>query len=90
MSFSSELGQLNGEYDREIGKEVVQEALDMREKKRKLYSGVFTPKPLETICLVRPLLAKTWLALGESLVELHRHIKENDQIRVSIYFLKSS
>ncbi|KAJ9590538.1 hypothetical protein L9F63_016440, partial [Diploptera punctata] len=40
----NELGQPNGDYDREIGKEIIQEALDMREKKRKLYNNIFTPK----------------------------------------------
>ena len=55
----------------------------MRVKRRKLHADVFIPKPLETISLVQPLPDKTWLALGESLVQLHKHIEDGDKIRVS-------
>jgi hypothetical protein len=55
----------------------------MREKKRKICSDVFTPKPVQMITLVQALSAKTWLALGKSLVHLHQHIEANRNIRVS-------
>lgn len=74
---------MDNKYDGETGKEFIEEALEMREKKRKFYSDMFTPEPLHMITLVQTLSAKTWLALGKSLVQLHQHIEANRNIRVS-------
>jgi hypothetical protein len=77
---------LDTKCDSETGKEFIEKALEMREKKRKLCSDVFTPKPVQMITLVQALAAKTWLSLGESLVQLHQHIEANGNIRVSCYY----
>ncbi|XP_021936408.1 calcineurin-binding protein cabin-1-like isoform X2 [Zootermopsis nevadensis] len=75
------LGCLNTKLAGETGREFIEEALEMREKKRKVSSDAFTLKPVETITLVQALSAKTWLALGNGLVQLHRHIETNRSIR---------
>ncbi|XP_069674696.1 calcineurin-binding protein cabin-1-like isoform X2 [Periplaneta americana] len=80
-----DLGQLNAEYDTDTGKELISEALEMREKRRKLSSEVFAPKPLETVTLSQPLTEKTWVSLGETLVQLHQHIKTKESIRHFCY-----
>jgi hypothetical protein len=79
----SDLGSLGTKCGDETGKEFIEEALEMREKKRKLCSDMFTPKPIQMITLVQALSTKTWLSLGESLVQLHQHIEANQNIRVS-------
>jgi hypothetical protein len=76
---------LDTKCDDESTKEFIEEALEMREKKRKRCSDVVTPEPIQMITLVQAILAKTWLALGESLVHLHQHIDANRNIRVSFY-----
>lgn len=76
---------MDAKCDGETGKGFIEEALEMREKKRKLCSDVFTPKPIQMITLVQSLSAKTWLSLGESLVQLHQHIETNESIRVSCH-----
>jgi hypothetical protein len=76
---------LDTKCDDETAKEFIEEALEMREKKRKRCSDVFTSKPIQMITLVQAISAKTWLALGESLVHLHQHIEANRNIRVSFY-----
>jgi hypothetical protein len=77
---------LDTKCDDESTKEFIEEALEMREKKRKR-SDVFTPEPIQTIALVQPVSVKTWLALGESLVHLHQHIDANRNIRVSFIYI---
>lgn len=84
----SGLGCLNTKLAGETGREFIEEALEMREKKRKVSSDAFTLKPVETITLVQALSAKTWLALGNGLVQLHRHIETNRSIRVSCYVVR--
>jgi hypothetical protein len=81
---------LDTKCDGEAGKKFIEEALEMREKKRKLCNDVFTPKPLHTITLIQGLSAKTWLAVGESLVQLHQHIEANGIIRVSVWCIISN
>jgi hypothetical protein len=76
---------LDTKYEGDAAKEFLEGALEMREKKRKHCSDQITPKPIETITLLEAVLAKTWLALGESLVHLHQHIEANSSIRVSFY-----
>lgn len=38
----------------------------------------FKPKPLPELTLRMPLTSYAWLALGESLIDMHRYISEND------------
>jgi hypothetical protein len=76
---------LDTKYEGEATKEFIEGALEMREKKRKHCSDVFTPRPIPPITLLDALSAKTWLALGESLIQLHQHIEANRNIGVSFY-----
>jgi hypothetical protein len=79
----SDLGCLDTKCDGEVSRELIEEALEMREKKRKMCSDVFTPEPVQMITLLQALSDKTWLALGRSLVQLHEHIAANRNIGVS-------
>jgi hypothetical protein len=76
---------LDTKYEGDAAEEFLEGALEMREKKRKRCNDQFAPKPIETITLLEAVSAKTWLALGESLVHLHQHIEANSNIRVSFY-----
>jgi hypothetical protein len=76
---------LDTKYEGDAAKEFLEGALEMREKKRKRCSDQNTPKPVEKITLLEAVSAKTWLALGESLVHLHQHIEANRNIRVSFH-----
>jgi hypothetical protein len=82
----SDLGCLDGKCDGEINREFIEEALEMREKKWKICSDVFTPEPVQMITLLQALSDQTWLALGGSLVQLHEHIEANRNIRVSFSY----
>ncbi|XP_071040839.1 calcineurin-binding protein cabin-1 isoform X2 [Parasteatoda tepidariorum] len=55
------------EYDKEEGQKLIQEALDMREKKRSFNK----PTILPTLSLGQPIKELTWKALGDSLVNMY-------------------
>lgn len=41
------------------------------------------PPPLPTIALPTPLEDYTWVALGRTLIDVHKYISENNMVKVS-------
>lgn len=66
------------EYDHVLGDKLLAEAKEVSTKWAEVCKAEFTPKPLPELTLRMPLMNCTWLALGESLLDMHRYITEND------------
>ncbi|KAL6431043.1 hypothetical protein ACFW04_007057 [Cataglyphis niger] len=66
------------EYDHVLGDKLLTEAREVSEKWAEVCKVEFMPKPLPELTLRMPLINYTWLALGESLLDMHRYITEND------------
>lgn len=66
------------EYDHILGDKLLAEANEVSEKWAEFCKVEFTPKPLPELTLRMPLTSCTWLALGESLLDMHRYISENN------------
>ncbi|XP_076237549.1 calcineurin-binding protein cabin-1 isoform X2 [Calliopsis andreniformis] len=71
------------EYDHMIGDKLIAEAEDIAERWAEACKIEFTPKPLPNLTLRKPIKSCTWLDLGESLLDMHRYIAENDLSFVS-------
>lgn len=69
---------LDTEYDHVLGDKLLAEAKEISAKWAEACKPEFKPKPLSELTLKMPLTNYTWLALGESLVDMHRYISEND------------
>ena len=69
---------LDTAYDHVIGERLLEEAKDVAEKWAEACKSEFTKRPLPILPLRKPLTEYTWLELGESLVNMHKHILEND------------
>lgn len=66
------------EYDHVLGDKLLAEAKEVSRKWAEVSKPEFTPKPLPELTLRMPLTSCTWLALGESLLDMHRYITENN------------
>lgn len=66
------------EYDHVLGDKLLAEAKEVSKKWAEVCKAEFTPKPLPEMTLRLPLTSYTWLALGESLLDMHRYIAENN------------
>lgn len=66
------------EYDHVLGDKLLAEAKEVSRKWAEVCKAEFTPKPLPELTLRMPLTNCTWLALGESLLDMHRYITENN------------
>lgn len=66
------------EYDHMLGEKLLAEANVVSQKWAEACKKEFTPKPLPILTLRMPLTTYTWLALGESLVDMHMYITENN------------
>lgn len=66
------------EYDHVVGDKLLTEAREVSAKWAEVCKVEFMPKPLPELTLRMPLINYTWLALGESLLDMHRYITEND------------
>lgn len=71
------------EYDHIIGDKLIAEAGNIAERWAEACKIEFTPKPLPDLTLRKPIKSCTWLDLGESLLDMHRYITENDLSFVS-------
>nr|XP_012218304.1 PREDICTED: calcineurin-binding protein cabin-1-like isoform X4 [Linepithema humile] len=69
---------LDTEYDHVLGDKLLADAKEISVKWAEACKADFKPKPLPELTLRMPLTNYTWLALGESLVDMHRYISEND------------
>lgn len=69
---------LDTEYDHVLGDKLLAEAKEVSRKWAEVCKAEFTPKPLPELTLRMPLTNCTWLALGESLLDMHRYITENN------------
>lgn len=66
------------EYDNVLGDKLLAEAKDFSIRWAETCKEEFTPKILPELTLRMPLKNYTWLALGESLLDMHRYLTEND------------
>ncbi|XP_072762606.1 calcineurin-binding protein cabin-1 isoform X3 [Anoplolepis gracilipes] len=66
------------EYDHILGDKLLAEAREVSAKWAEVCKTEFMPKSLPELTLRMPLINCTWLALGESLLDMHRYITEND------------
>ncbi|XP_029179074.1 calcineurin-binding protein cabin-1-like [Nylanderia fulva] len=66
------------EYDHLLGDKLLAEAREVSAKWAEVCKAEFMPKPLPELTLRMPLINCTWLALGESLLDMHRYIAESD------------
>lgn len=66
------------EYDHVLGDKLLAEAKEVSRKWVEVCKAEFTPKPLPELILRMPLTNCTWLALGESLLDMHRYINDNN------------
>ncbi|KAG1683077.1 Calcineurin-binding protein cabin-1 [Nymphon striatum] len=64
---------LKEEYDSEIGQKLIDDALEMRQKKRDRSK----PSPRPVLTLQQPLKSHTWKNLGERLCELYNFVKNS-------------
>ncbi|XP_076756592.1 calcineurin-binding protein cabin-1 isoform X1 [Xylocopa sonorina] len=71
------------EYDHVIGDKLIAEAQGIATKWAETCRVEFCPKPLPDLTLRKPIKSFTWLDLGESLLDMHRYITENDLSFVS-------
>jgi len=71
------------EYDHVLGDKLLAEAKEVSRKWAEVCKAEFMPKPLPELTLRMPLTSCTWLALGESLLDMHRYITENNLSFVS-------
>ncbi|XP_054016613.1 calcineurin-binding protein cabin-1-like isoform X2 [Hylaeus anthracinus] len=71
------------EYDHIVGDKLLAEARDVAERWAETCKIEFTPKPLPDLTLRKPIKSRTWLDVGESLLDMHRYITENDLSFVS-------
>lgn len=69
---------LDIEYDHVLGDKLLAEAKEVSRKWAEVCKAEFTPKSLPELTLRIPLTSCTWLALGESLLDMHRYITENN------------
>lgn len=70
---------LDVDIDEEIEAEVLQKAQLLCDRINKIEKSV-APKGLSTIPLPKPLEDFTWLSLGQTLVDLHQYITENNMV----------
>lgn len=75
---------LTTEFDEEEGKELENESDEIYNRIRAIEME-FEPKPLPVLCFDKPLEEFTWLALGESIVHMHKYITE--QKLVSLFWI---
>lgn len=66
------------EYDHVLGDKLLEEAKEVSKKWAEVCKAEFTPKSLPELTLRMPLTSCTWLAVGESLLDMHRYITENN------------
>lgn len=66
------------EYDHVLGDKLLAEAKEVSVKWAEVCKAEFTPKPLAELALRMPLTSCTWLAVGESLLDMHRYVTENN------------
>ncbi|XP_063238012.1 calcineurin-binding protein cabin-1-like isoform X2 [Bacillus rossius redtenbacheri] len=71
------IGQV--EYNVEEGKKIVEEALRQKKARQDMLDKFKIPFELKTVGLLKPLPSKTWLGIGECLVQLHHHILANSE-----------
>ncbi|XP_003701167.1 calcineurin-binding protein cabin-1 [Megachile rotundata] len=71
------------EYDHIIGEKLIAEAQEVAEKWAETCKIEFTSKPLPDLTLRKSIKSYTWLDLGESLLDMHKYITENDLSFVS-------
>lgn len=69
---------LDTEYDHVVGDKLLADAKEISAKWAEACKVEFKPKPLPELTLRMPLTSYAWLALGESLIDMHRYISEND------------
>lgn len=74
---------LDIEYDHVIGDKLLAEARDLAEKWAEACRPEFCLKPLPTLTLNKPVSEYTWLNLGESLINMHKHVADNKHNFVS-------
>lgn len=74
---------MDTEFDRTIGDELIAEARDLAEKWAEACRPEFSLKPLEDLVLHKPVLDYTWLNLGESLIDMHKYVADNNYNFVS-------
>ncbi|XP_076631383.1 calcineurin-binding protein cabin-1 isoform X1 [Colletes latitarsis] len=71
------------EYDHMVGDKLLAEAKDVATRWAETCKIEFNPKPLPDLTLRKPIKSCTWLDVGESLLDIHRYITENDLSFVS-------
>ncbi|XP_011308750.1 calcineurin-binding protein cabin-1 [Fopius arisanus] len=69
---------LDTEYDRCLGEKLLNEAKQVAERWIEACRPDFEFKPLPDVSLKKPLEKFTWLELGESLIEMHHYITDNN------------
>ncbi|XP_063980045.1 calcineurin-binding protein cabin-1-like isoform X2 [Diachasmimorpha longicaudata] len=65
-------------YDRSLGDKLLEEAKDIADRWIEICRPDFEFKPIPDVSLKRPLEKHTWLELGESLIEIHNYITDNN------------
>ncbi|XP_066593480.1 calcineurin-binding protein cabin-1-like [Prorops nasuta] len=69
---------LYAEFDHIVGEKLIAEAKDIAEKWAEVCKPEFIHKSLPELPLNKPIKGLTWVDLGESLLDMHRYIMENN------------